>query len=155
MSHGTDEDEVVERVSKAQGAFRSRGAIWRNQRVPLKLKIWLHNVYVLRALLYGCESWTVTKNIPSNIKAFTARCFARMINVPYVDMSIVLSHISVIDMIEKCRWKWLGHVIRMNSARNPHQCLTILDEFRPGNLLSHLPLNIRSAVTRSEAKVIG
>jgi hypothetical protein len=42
-----------------------------------------------------------------------------------------LSRINVIDMIEKRRWKWLGHVIRMNSLRNPLQCLTILDGVRP------------------------
>jgi hypothetical protein len=151
MSHGSDEEEVFDRVEKAQGAFRSRGAIWRNRRVPLNLKIRLYNVFVNSTLLYGCESWTITKQILSKIRGFTARCFARMINVPFIEMSSALSRINVIDMIEKRRWKWLGHVIRMNSLRNPHQCLTILDDFRPGNLLAHLPLNIRSVASRSLA----
>jgi hypothetical protein len=66
------------------------------------------------------------------MNGFTALCFARMINVPYVDMSIVLSHTSVIDMIEKHRLKWLGHTTKMNSTRNPHQCPTILDIFKNG-----------------------
>jgi hypothetical protein len=39
----------------------------------------------------------------------------------------------------------------MNTLRKPHQCLTILDDFRPGNLLAHLPLNIHSAASRLEA----
>jgi hypothetical protein len=39
MSHGSDEEEVFDRVEKAQGAFRSSATIWRNQRVPLNLKI--------------------------------------------------------------------------------------------------------------------
>jgi hypothetical protein len=30
------------------------------------------------------------------------------------------------------------------SSRNPHQCLYILDDIRPGNLLAHFPLNSRS-----------
>jgi hypothetical protein len=102
-------------------------------------------------LLYECESWTITQQILSKIRGFTARCFARMINVLFVEMSTALSCINVIDMIEKSRWKWLGHVIRMNSLRNPHQCLTILDDLRPGNLVAHLPLNIRSVASRSEA----
>jgi hypothetical protein len=33
------EEEVFDRVQKAQGAFRSRGAIWINRRMPLNLKI--------------------------------------------------------------------------------------------------------------------
>jgi hypothetical protein len=56
MSHGSDEEEVFDRVEKAQGAFRSRGAIWRNRRMPLNLKIRLYNVFVNSTLLYGCES---------------------------------------------------------------------------------------------------
>jgi hypothetical protein len=111
----------------------------------------LFNVYVISTLLYGSESWTITWKILANIRGFTARCFARLINVSYVDMSVVLSHIDVVDMMEKRRWKWLGHVIRMNSTRNPHQCLTILDDFRPGNLLAHLPLPLRSVASRNIA----
>jgi hypothetical protein len=100
---------------------------------------------------YGYESWTITKQILSKIRGFTARCFARMINVPLIEISSALSRMNVIDMIEKRRWKRLGHVIRMNSLRNPHQYLTILDDFRPGNLLTHLHLNIRSVASRLEA----
>jgi hypothetical protein len=119
--------------------------------MPLNLKIRLYNVFVNSTLLYGCESWTITKQILSKIRGFTARCFARMINVPLIEISSALSRMNVIDMIEKRRWKRLGHVIRMNSLRNPHQYLTILDDFRPGNLLTHLPLNIRSVASRLEA----
>jgi rRNA maturation endonuclease Nob1 len=39
----------------------------------------------------------------------------------------------------------------VNSLRNPHQCLIVLDDFRTDNLLAHLPLNIRSVASRSEA----
>jgi hypothetical protein len=93
----------------------------------------------------------MTKQILSEIRGFTARCYARMINVPLIEISSALSHINVIDMTEKRCWNWLGHVIRMNSLRNPHQCLTILDDFKLGNLLAHLPLYIRSVASRLEA----
>jgi hypothetical protein len=36
-------------------------------------------------------------------------------------------------------------------ATNPHQCLTILDDFRPDNLLTHLPLHMRSVASRNLA----
>ena len=150
MNHGSDEDEVEGRVAKAQGAFISFSGIWRDRNCPLELKIRLFNVYILSILLYGCESWKVTKKILCNVRGFTARCYARMVDEPYVDMSIVLSHINVIGNIEKRRWKWLGHVIRMDKTRNPHQCLSILDH-SPGSLLAHLPLNIRNIDSRKIA----
>jgi hypothetical protein len=49
-----------------------------------------------------------------------------MINQPHVEMSIVLSQINVIDIIERRRLKWLGHVIRMDKKHNPYKCLSRL-----------------------------
>jgi len=150
MNHGSDEDEVEDRVAKTQGAFTSHSGIWRDMSIPLALKIRLFKVRILGILLYGCESWKVTKKILKYIRGFTARCYARMINEPYVEMSIVLSQINVIDIIEKRRWKWLGHVIRMDKKRNPYKCLSIIDH-SPGSLLAHLPLNIRNLDSRNLA----
>jgi len=87
MNHGSDEDEVEDRVAKSQGAFISFSGIWRDRNCPLELKIRLFNVYILSILLYGCESWKVTKKILCNVRGFTARCYARMVDEPYVDMS--------------------------------------------------------------------
>jgi hypothetical protein len=89
---------------------------------------------------------------PQNIYSTTRRAITtHALLRPLIEISSALSRINVIAMIEKRRWKWLGHFIRMNSLRNPHQCLTILDDFRPGNLLAHLPPNIRSVASRLEA----
>jgi hypothetical protein len=150
MNHGSDEDEVEDRVAKTQGVFISHSGIWRDKNIPLDLKIRLFKVRILSILLYGCESWKVTKKILRNIRGFIARCFARMVNEPYVEMSIVMYFINVMNIIEKRRWKWLGHVIRMDRRRNPYKCLSLLD-YSPGSLLAHLPLNIRSLDSRSLA----
>ena len=47
-------------------------------------------------------------------------------------------HIDIISIIDKKRWQWLGHALRMEPNRNPHKALKLLD-FKPGSLLSHLP----------------
>ena len=77
-----------------------------------------------------------------NVRGSTARCVARMLNMSYVEMSVVLKYVNVIEIIEKRRWKWLGHVIRMNPTRNPYRCLSILD-YSAGSLLAHLNFNMR------------
>jgi hypothetical protein len=44
-----------------------------------------------------------------------------------------------------------GHCVFKEIRSKKVLVLTILDDFRPGNLLPHLPLNIRSVVSLSEA----
>ena len=148
MNRGSDDDEVEDRVAKTQGAFTSHSGIQRDTNFSLALKIRFFKVRILGILLYGCESWKVTIKI--HIRGFTARCYARMINEPYVEMSIVLSQINVIDILERRRQKWLGHVIRMDKKRYPYQCLSIMDH-SPGSLLAHLPLNICNLDSRKLA----
>ena len=75
----------------------------RHKTCPLELKIRIFYVCILSNLLYGCESWKVTKKILCSIRGFTARCYARMVDEPYVDMSIVLNHINILSNIEKRR----------------------------------------------------
>lgn len=47
-------------------------------------------------------SWKVTTNILSNVRGFTARCYARMIYEPYIEISAVLSKMNVTYTVEKC-----------------------------------------------------
>ena len=47
--------------------------------------------------------------------------------------------------------KYVIEGLVVSKVRNPHQCLTILDDFRPGNLLAHLPFHLRSVASRNIA----
>ena len=38
-----------------------------------------------------------------------------------------MSHIDIIYIIDKRRWQWLGHVLRMKHDRNIHKALNLLD----------------------------
>lgn len=142
MSYGGDEEEVVARIDKSEGSFNAHWHIWKNNKLSIRFKIKLLTVRILSALTYGCESWKVTKRIMQNVRGFTSRCIAKILNIQYVEMSVVVKYVDIIEMIEKVRWKWLGHVIRMDSSRNPNRCLSILD-YSPGSLLAHLNFYMR------------
>ena len=49
-----------------------------------------------------------------------------------------MRHIDIISIIDKKRWQWLGHALRMSPTRNPHKALKLLD-YTKGSLLNHLP----------------
>ena len=50
-------------------------AIWKDKNLELNLKLRLFNVRIINILLYGCESWDITKKIMQNVRGFIARCF--------------------------------------------------------------------------------
>ena len=54
-----------------------------------------------------------------------------------------MRHIDIISIIDKKRWQWLGHALRMSPTRNPHKALMLLDFSTKGSLLSHIPIQYR------------
>ena len=144
---GGCELELEYRIGYASGAFKAHSGIWKNMIFCLDFKIRLFKVCILSILLYGCESWKMTRKMVRNLRGFTARCFARITNVRVAAMEDVVHYVDVILMVERRRWKWLGHAIRMSKSRNPYRCLDLLD-YQPGSLLAHLPLNLRNIDNR-------
>ena len=94
----------------------------------------------------------MTKQIVQKLRGFTVKCFISMTHTPksndrpsYNSRAVIkdrfdkaISHLDIIAMIDKRRWQWLGHALRMKPYRNPHKALKLLDT-TPGSLLSHLP----------------
>ena len=57
-----------------------------------------------------------------------------------------IKSIDITRMLEKRRWSWLGHVLRMNPDRNPRRALAL--EFGTlSSITEHLPAHIRDIET--------
>ena len=57
-----------------------------------------------------------------------------------------MKDIDIVHMIDKRRWTWLGHVLRMGYERNPRRALSLLFELpdKKGTVVSHLPHDIEN-----------
>jgi exonuclease III len=153
--HGSDEGEIKARIRKSQAIFNSHSGIWSDKNLPLELKIRLFKVRVLSALLYGGESWTMSKRILQNLRGFAGRCHIKMANTSFLDrrrgknntmgqkLSAAIKAIDITRMLEKRRWAWLGHVLRMDTNRNPRRAVE-LQFGAPNALTDHLPATIRN-----------
>jgi Reverse transcriptase (RNA-dependent DNA polymerase) len=153
--HGTDEKEVKARIQKAQAVFNSHSGIWSDKDLPLDLKIKLFKVRVVSTLLYGSESWKVTKRVLQNLRGFTGKCHLKLANTSFSlnrnirndsmgqKLSAAIHAIDITGMLEKRRWKWLGHVLRMANNRNPRRAIS-LGFGQPHALTEHLPEHIRN-----------
>ena len=67
---GGTEDDIKSRNSKARNAFSTLNKIWNYSQIKLKTKLKLFNSNVKSTLLYGSESWALTKTLESELQVF-------------------------------------------------------------------------------------
>ena len=70
---GTDRD-VTARVGKARGAFVMLKKVWASREIRLETKLRIFNSNVKAVLLYGPETWRMTKTLRQKIQTFIDTC---------------------------------------------------------------------------------
>ena len=70
MSGGTEED-IKARLGKARTAYNKLGKIWKNSQFTNKTKIKIFKFF----LVYGCETWRMTKTDKTKLDVFYIRAF--------------------------------------------------------------------------------
>jgi len=61
-------------MHKARGSFSKLRRVWLSKLLRKCTKIRIFNACVKSVLLYGCETWLVTKEIQRKIQTFVNRC---------------------------------------------------------------------------------
>ena len=123
-------DEAIEcRMNKARHAFNTLRPIWRSTALSLHKKIWIFNTNVKSVLLYGAETWRVTKTNTQKLQTFTNRCLRNILGIRWPD---VVSNKQLWDRtrqapieteIQKRKWGWIGHTLRKAAANVTRQVL--------------------------------
>jgi len=72
--NGGTSREVSARIEKARGSFSKLRRVWLSKSLRKDIKIRIFNACVKSVLLYGCETWLVTKEIQRKIQTFVNRC---------------------------------------------------------------------------------
>ena len=60
---GDSEQDVKVRIGKAWSAFNRLKPIWRSKQFSSKTKVRVYKACVISVVLYGCESWGMTKAV--------------------------------------------------------------------------------------------
>ena len=81
-------------------------------------------------LLYGCETWRMTLQDGKRLDTFLHRCLRRILKI-YWPMRITNEEIKrragiekISEIVQRLRWAWLGHVLRMDRGVHPRIALT-------------------------------
>ena len=120
---GTSED-IRKRLGHARVAYHRLKAIWSSSQIGKSTKFRLFKSNVISVLLYGSETWRMTKGDEKLLDTFLHKCIRTILKI-YWPQRISneeareragLDRIS--DTIRKKRWKWIGHVLRMEGNQN-------------------------------------
>ena len=83
-----------------------------------KSKINLFKILVRLLLLCGCETWKMTKCEEKKMDAFQSKCLRGVLRIRWptrVSNNQIMNIASVnriSNEIRRCRWNWIGHVLR-------------------------------------------
>ena len=121
--------DVRIRIGKAGAVFRSLNKLWSNRGVSVALKIKLFNSLVIPVLLYGAESWKQLRELENKLRRFESGCLRKILRITWMqhiserEVRERSGQESIIVKMRRHRWRYLGHVLRMEPNRLPKQVL--------------------------------
>ena len=125
---GTD-DDIRSRINKARHAFNTLRQIWRSKTLSPQTKIRIFNSNVKSVLLYGSETWRVTKTGTHKLQTFVNRCIRNILSIRWPE---IVSNEELWDRtnqapidieIRKRKWGWIGHTLRKPASNITRQAL--------------------------------
>ena len=125
---GTDED-IKCRINKARHAFNTLRPIWKTTALSIRNKIRIFNSNVKSVLLYGSETWRVTKTNTHRLQTFINRCLRNILSIRWPE---TISNEQLWDRtnqspveteIKKRKWSWIGHTLRKPASNITRQAL--------------------------------
>ena len=98
-------------------------SILKSRDITLLTTIRLVKAMIFPVVMYGCESWTITKAGPQRIDAFELWCWRRLLRVPWTarrSNQSILKEISPEYLLERVMLKltlqYFGHLMRRTSS---------------------------------------
>ena len=132
---GSDED-IKSRLGKARAAFSKLRNIWKSSQLKLRTKLRIFKSNVVAVLLYGCETWRMTNLDATKLHVFLHKSLRRIMKI-YWPMKTSNEEIrnranisTISEQIFRWRWKFIGHILRMDPSKHPKTTLTWAPEGR-------------------------
>ena len=127
---GGADDDITSRLCKARAVFGKLSGVWKSSILSKSTKIRTFKWNVIAVLLYGCESWRMTKGDEAKLDTFQHKCLRRLIKIYWL-MRVSNEEVrrranteTISELVRKRRWTWIGHVLRMDNSCLPRVALT-------------------------------
>ena len=116
------EKEIQRRINAGWAAFANHKDIFKSN-MPLSLKRKVYNACVLPAITYGSETWTLTAALENKLRVAQRKMERSILGISLIDKKTnkwIRDQTRVKDVIEtvkRIKWRWAGHVARMQDNR--------------------------------------
>lgn len=123
------EDEINNRIAKFTSNLNCLYPLFKERQIPKEVKVCIYTTILRPVLLYGAETWTLTKRLQSKIQATEMRILRLIYGVTRRDrvrnetIRAALKVNSVLSIVERSQLRWFGHVIRMQENRDVKRML--------------------------------
>ena len=114
---GTDED-IQARIGKARQAFAMLRPIWRSTALTTKTKLRVFGSNVKAVLLYGSETWRLTKGLEQKLQVFINKSLRNILRIWWPrkisnkDLWSQTGQRPIEEEIRQRAWGWIGHTLR-------------------------------------------
>ena len=116
---GRCDQEIKTRLAIARSAYIRIKPIVTNRSISINLRKRFIRAYIWSTLMYGCESWTISKEMERRIEAAEMWFFRRMLKISWTDRvsnEEVLNRAGakreIMKMVRQRQMRFLGHVMR-------------------------------------------
>jgi hypothetical protein len=131
-------EDILVRIAKASATFgRLKAHLFRRDDVTRRVKLKIYNAVVLSILLYGSESWSLTRSDIGKLETFQMYCLRNILGVsriqrmPNTQIRMLCENQPTVEsIIRRNRLRWLGHIARMPRDR---QCHSVWRNPRPNS----------------------
>jgi len=131
---GGAELAVKNRVGKAWGKFNTMAPLLCNKSVSGKVKGRLYTACVRSCLLYGSETWALTKEYQRKLENTENRMIRKMYGlregIPVEKMRQEMGVMAINNAIKLGRLRWFGHVKRREEGNWVRRCMDMEIEGR-------------------------
>ena len=121
---GKCEKEIKRRINLARSAFEKMSKVLTSGIINMQTRKGSSQSYIWSMLLYGSETWTLTKAIQNKLEAFEMWIYRRMMRIAWTEhksnedvLEMTISKRSLIVTIKKRKLQYFRHLIRQNGIQ--------------------------------------
>ena len=105
--------EVWTRIAKSIAALKAMDKIWKSKSIKMETKKKVLQTCIFSVVLYGCESWTITKEIEQRLLTFERKCYRKILGIDWTQKVTNAELYKRIRQKENIMQKLIGRKLRL------------------------------------------